>query len=153
MGGMDTTGPAYEAATSSPGRAPVPRRPAPGRARTRWAVVAAAALIAPLAAQIPSLTWSATAATLVVGTGVVFVVARGWPARTTPSRSLTLRRAVPWFVLAAVITALELATLLNGSHPAFPTVSSLLGPLFVETGPRVVGWFAWLTTGYWLLQR
>lgn len=153
MDGMDTTGPAYEAATSSPERATAPRRRLSDRTRTRWTVVAAAALIAPLAAQIPSLTWPATAATLVVGTGVVFVVARGWPTRTAPSRPLTLRRAAPWFVLAAVFTALEIATLVHGSQPEFPTVSSLLGPLFVDTGPRVIGWFAWLTTGYWLLQR
>lgn len=150
---MDTV-PAEGAATQPPERARALHRPLPGGTRTRWAVVAAAAaLIAPLAAQIPSLTWPATAATLVVGTGVVFVVARGWPARTTPSRSLTLRRAAPWFVLAAVFTALELVTLLAGSHPGFPTISALMGPLFVETGPRMIGWFAWLTTGYWLLQR
>ncbi|MGH4018164.1 MAG: hypothetical protein ACRDT0_02750 [Pseudonocardiaceae bacterium] len=149
---MDTV-PADGAATRSPDRARALPRPVPGRARTRWTVVAAAALIAPLAAQIPSLTWPATAATLVVGTGVVFAVARSWPARTTPSRPLTLRRAAPWFALAAVFTALELATLLTGSHPGFPTVSALMGPLFVDTGPRMIGWFAWLTTGYWLLQR
>lgn len=150
---MDTTGPACEAATSSPKAATSPRRRLGGRTRTRWTVVVATAVIASLAAQIPSLTWPATAATLVVGTGVVFVVARGWPARTAPSRPVSLRRAAPWFVLAAVFTALELATLIAGSQPTFPTVSSLLGPLFVDTGPRVIGWFAWLTTGYWLLQR
>ena len=152
MGGMDSV-PTDGAVTGST-RSRARRGPLPGGTRTRRLVVtAAAALIAPLAAQIPSLTWPATAATLVVGTGVVFVVARGWPARTTPSRPLTHRRAVPWFVLAALFTALELATLLAGSQPGFPTVSALMGPLFVDTGPRVIGWFAWLTTGYWLLQR
>ncbi|MPZ65732.1 MAG: hypothetical protein GEU83_09540 [Pseudonocardiaceae bacterium] len=147
------TGQADRAAARPPGRAPALRQPVPRTARTRWTVVAVAALIAPLAAQIPSLTWPATATTLAVGTGVVFVIARGWPARTAPSRPVTLRRAAPWFVLAAVFTALELATLIAGSQPTFPTVSSLLGPLFVDTGPRVIGWFVWLTTGYWLLQR
>ena len=137
-----------------------PTRPAatartgpPGRARTRWAVLAVAALVAPVAARIPSLTWPATAATVAVGVLLVLVLARGWPPRVVPVRPLPLRRAAPWFVLATVFTVLELATFLTGSHPGFPTVSALLGPQFVDAGPRVLGWFAWLTTGYWLVQR
>lgn len=152
---------------TSPVRRPAPARPAVAsgstvavppevaarRARTRWAVVAVAAVVAPFAAQIPSLTWPATAATLAVGTVVLLLLARGWPARTVPARPVTARRAAPWFALAAGFTALELTTFLTGSHPGFPTVSALLGPVFVDPGPRVVGWFCWLTTGYWLLQR
>ncbi len=149
---MDTV-PTQGATTRPPARARALHRLLPGGTRTRWIVVAVAAVIAPLAAQIPSLTWPATVATLVVGTAVVFLIARGWPARIPPSRPLTRRSAAPWFVLAAVFVALELATLLAGSRPDFPTVSGLMGPLFVDTEPRIIGWFVWLTSGYWLLQR
>lgn len=122
------------------------------RARPRLAVAVAAAAFALIAAPIPSLTWPATAVTLGVGTVVLFLVASGRPVRTVPG-DVTGRRFLPWLVIAAAFALLELAALFTGSGPDFPTVSALLGPVFTDTGPRVVGYFCWLCTGYWLLKR
>ncbi len=122
------------------------------RLHPRLTVAVAAAVFALIAAPIPSLTWPATAVTLGVGTVVLFLVASGRPARTQP-RDVRGRRLLPWLVISAVFTLVELAALATGSGPDFPTVSALLGPVFTDTGPRVVGYFVWLCSGYWLLKR
>lgn len=132
------------------------RRPAGLRglvtAHPRLTVAATAAAFALVAAPIPSLTWPATAVTLGVGTVVLYLVASGRPARTPP-QGVAGRRIVPWLVISAFFALMELAALFTGSGPDFPTVSALLGPVFTDTGPRLIGYFVWLCSGYWLLKR
>ncbi|MGH3814797.1 MAG: hypothetical protein ACRDUV_20520 [Pseudonocardiaceae bacterium] len=134
--------------------APLPAVPRGlARARTPLGVFVAALVVAVVAAPIPTLTWQATVVTGVIGVVAVVLVASGRLARTGAARPVTVRAAAAWLVLAVVFTVLELVALFTGSRPEFPTISHLLGPEFVDSTVRLVGYIAWLCAGYWLVRR
>jgi len=122
-------------------------------ARRRLVAIGAAAVFALIVAPIPTLTWQASLVAIAVGVCVVFLVVTGRPVRADPAKPVGGRGAIPWIVLIVVFTVLELSALLTGSRPGFPTLSGLIGPMFLDTTTRLVGYVAWLGTGYWLLRR
>ncbi len=69
------------------------------------------------------------------------------PAGDFPSRS-----AAFWLLVAAAVTGLELFAFFHPDRVAYPTISSLLGGLGLDTelGKGVIA-FAWAAGGAWLL--
>jgi hypothetical protein len=119
---------------------------------TRLAVLAAAVGVGLFAAPIATHTWQATAVTVAIGLVAVAAMITGRPRRI--GRPVRLARsAAPWFVLFAVVTAVELGALAWGDRPAFPTLSWLLGPYFVEPAVRFGGYVVWICSGWWLVRR
>jgi len=125
----------------------------PRSPRRRLVAVGAAAVFALIVAPIPTLTWQASAVAVAVGVCVVFLVATGRPVRIERAEPVDSRGAIPWIVLIVVFTVVELSALLAGSRPGFPPLSGLMGPMFLDTTTRLVGYLVWLGTGYWLLRR
>ncbi|MET0190476.1 MAG: hypothetical protein ABW212_15845 [Pseudonocardia sediminis] len=132
--------------------APSSEPSAPVGTRTRLGVGAVAVVVALFAAPIATHTWQATAVTGAIGLAALAATIAGRPARTGVPRRLG-RTAVPWFAVFALVTALELGALAWGDRPAFPTVSWLLGPYFVEPAVRFAGYVAWICAGVWLVRR
>lgn len=129
-----------------------------GHTRFRWVccrvgLFVGALAVALLAAPIPTLTWQASAVTTAFGLLVVGLVVIGYPEREGGAKPVTVRAAAPWIVFVPALVVLEFAALAAGSRPEVPTISSFLGPLFVDPTVRVVGYMAWLCTGYWLVLR
>lgn len=119
----------------------------------RLVAIGAAAVFALIAAPIPTLTWQASLVAIAVGGCVVFLVATGRPVRVDRVERINGGAAGPWIVLIVAFTVLELSALLAGSRSGFPTLSGLIGPMFLDTTTRLVGYVAWLGSGYWLLRR
>jgi hypothetical protein len=133
---------------------PPPGPSAPDRSSTgtRLGVLAAAVVVGLLAAPIATHTWPSTAVTGAIGLVAVAATVTGHPRRI--GRPVRLARsAAPWFLLFAVVTVLELGALAWGDRPAFPTLSWLLGPYFVEPVVRFAGYVVWLCAGWWLVRR
>ena len=59
----------------------------------------------------------------------------------------------PWVVVLGAVAALELGALAYGDRLAFPTVSYLAGPHFVDPAVRLAGYVVWISVGYWLVRR
>lgn len=131
---------------------PGPSAPARSSPGTRLGVLAAAVVVGLLAAPIATHTWQSSAVTGAVGLVAVAAVVTGRPRQI--GRPVRLARsAAPWFVLFAVVTVLELGALAWGDRPAFPTLSWLLGPYFVEPVVRFAGYIVWICAGWWLVRR
>lgn len=129
-----------------------PSAPAGSSRKTRLGVLAAAVVIGLLAAPIATHTWQSTAVTGGIGLVAVAAAITGRPSRTGDPQRLRWT-AAPWFVLFAVVTVLELGALAWGDRPAFPTLSWLLGPYFVEPVVRFGGYVVWICAGWWLVRR
>ncbi|WP_130290137.1 hypothetical protein [Pseudonocardia sediminis] len=127
-----------------------PSEPVGGRARL--GVGAVAVVVALLAAPIATHTWQSTAVTGAIGVVALAATIAGRPARTGVPRRLG-RTAVPWFVVFALVTVVELGALAWGDRASFPTVSWLLGPYFIEPAVRFAGYVAWICAGFWLVRR
>lgn len=115
------------------------------------AVLGTAVVVAAVVAPIRTHTWAATAVTVAIGLVAVALAVPGRPGRA-PARP-GARSAAPWFVLAGVVLVLELGALAYGDRPAFPTISYLVGPEFVDPAVRFAGYVVWICGGYWLVRR
>ena len=136
-----------------PERPAGPSAPAGTSAGTRLAVLLVAVVVGVLAAPIATHTWQATAVTGAIGLVAAVAMIIGRPRRTgRPMRRLG-PAAVPWFVVFAAITVLELGALAYGDRPSYPTMSWLLGPYFVEPAVRFAGYVVWICAGWWLVRR
>jgi len=119
---------------------------------TRLGVPAVAVVVGLLAAPIATHTWQSTVVTAAIGLVGVAAAFTGCPRRVGRPGRLT-RAAAPWFVGFAVVAVLELGALAYGDRPAFPTLSWLLGPYFVEPAVRFAGYVVWICVGWWLVRR
>lgn len=136
-----------------PEPSPGPSAPVGTPTGTRLGVLAVAVVVGLLAAPIATHTWQSTAVTAAIGLVAVAVVVTGRPRRSGRTVRVGARAVVPWLVVFAAVTALELGALAWGDRPSFPTVSWLLGPYFVEPAVRFAGYVVWICAGWWLVRR
>lgn len=120
---------------------------------TRLGVLAVAVVVGLLASPIATHTWQSTAVTGAIGLVAVAAVIIGRPRRSGRTVRVSARTVVPWLVVFAAVTALELGALGWGDRPSYPTVSWLLGPYFVEPAVRFAGYVVWICAGWWLVRR
>jgi hypothetical protein len=108
-------------------------------------------LYAVLAALCRPLTAPAAVAVLLPGVALLTLTAwrRGSPRRAVCSRG----SVVPWVVLSLLFGGWELTAALWGNDSAHPTFSLLLDPVLETYPARLLGWFAWLGMGRWLVTR
>ena len=114
-------------------------------------MLAVALLVAVLVAPISTHTWASTAVTVAIGLVAVGFALRG--RRVGVRTPVTARAAAPWAVALGGIAALELGALAYDDRLAFPTISWLVGPEFVDPAVRLVGYVVWICAGYWLVRR
>lgn len=65
----------------------------------------------------------------------------------------TARAAWPWWVLGALVVAVELVEFVQLPRRLYPTISSLAEPAFLHPGFRGVAVAAWVLFGIWMLRR
>jgi hypothetical protein len=102
-------------------------------------------------AAFPSLTTTAQVTVGVVGVGTFVAAARR--GRTDVSARLPAHLMLPWIGLGLALCLWELAMRLVGNDDAWPTLSTLMGPI-ADTNPlgRFVLGAAWTTAGSFLVR-
>jgi hypothetical protein len=108
-----------------------------------------------LASSFAPLTWPAMIATL-PPLGVAAWIAWHRPEQRDERPPLRLVRLWPWLVVVVLGTAWELAALVGTPRAEYPTLSSLISPIFGDPanwGYRFVVYLAWFAAGAWLVRR
>ncbi|HYF45263.1 MAG TPA: hypothetical protein VD926_03570 [Acidimicrobiales bacterium] len=95
---------------------------------------------------------STTAAVLATGGAAAALGAVRRPRPASPRR-VTLRSAAPWVVVAAALTAWQLASFVQEPRDEHPTISSLTNAALDGRPLRALAFAAWVVGAAWLARR
>lgn len=96
---------------------------------------------------------TAPAAVAVLLPGFALLAWAAWrPGRPTRA-ACPWPSVLPWVLLALLFGGWELTAALWGNDSAHPTFSLLVDPILDTYPGRLLGWFAWLAAGRWLVTR
>ncbi len=92
-------------------------------------------------------------AEVIVATGIALLAM--WALKRgslRPRKPLPRHSAIVWLLMAVAVTGLELFAFVHADRSAYPTISSILNAIGLDTelGKSIVA-FAWVAGGVWLL--